>query len=155
MIDGVKVKGLIVHEDDRGALMEMLRSTDPEFQRFGQVYITMVKPGVAKAWHYHRKQTDHFVCVGGTAKVVLHDAREGSPTKGATEDFVIGWDAGQRMIIIPPNVYHGFTAVGSEPAYIVNIPTEVYDYADPDEHRLPYDDGSIGYDWGPDVVMGG
>ena len=155
MIDGVKVKELTVHEDDRGALMEMLRSTDPEFQKFGQVYITMVKPGVAKAWHFHRLQTDHFVCVGGTAKIVLHDSREGSPTKGETNEFVVGWKAGQKLIVIPTDVYHGFTAVGDEPALIVNIPTEVYNNADPDEYRLPYDDASIGYDWGADVVMGG
>ena len=155
MIDGVKVKELTVHEDDRGALMEMLRSPDPEFTKFGQVYITKVKPGVAKAWHYHRLQTDHFVCVGGMAKIVLHDSREGSPTKGETNEFVVGWDVGQKLIIIPTDVYHGFTAIGDEPAYIVNIPTEVYNSADPDEYRLPYNDASIGYDWGPDVVMGG
>lgn len=155
MIDGVKVKELIVHEDDRGFLMEMLRSTDPEFQKFGQVYITMVKPGVAKAWHYHKLQTDHFVCVGGVAKIVLHDTREGSPTFGETNEFVVGWDVGQKLIVIPTDVYHGFTAVGDEPALIVNIPTEVYNNNDPDEYRLPYDDSSIGYDWGEGVVMGG
>ncbi len=154
MIEGVKVRELTVHEDERGLLMEMLRSTDPDFQRFGQVYITMVNPGVAKAWHYHKLQTDHFVCVGGRAKVVLHDTREGSPTYGETDEFVMGWGE-QKMVIIPVNVYHGFTALGDEPAFIVNIPTEVYNDQAPDEYRLPYDDAGIGYDWGPDVRMGG
>jgi dTDP-4-dehydrorhamnose 3,5-epimerase len=147
MIDGVKVKDLKVMPDERGLLMEMLRSDDPDFQKFGQVYITMVYPGVVKAWHYHKKQTDHFVCVGGMAKVVLHDAREGSRTKGETNEFVIGWQR-QRMVIIPVGVYHGFTPVGTEPAYIVNVPTELYHYDDPDEYRVPFDDASIGYDWG-------
>jgi dTDP-4-dehydrorhamnose 3,5-epimerase len=146
MIEGVIVKELKVIPDERGSLMEMMRSTDPEFQKFGQVYMTMVYPGVVKAWHYHKLQTDHFVCVAGMAKVVLHDTREGSPTKGETNEFVIGWQR-QRLIVIPPDVYHGFTAVGSEPAYIVNIPTEVYNDAEPDEYRLPFDDTSIGYDW--------
>ncbi len=146
MIDGVKVKDLKVIPDDRGLLMEMWRSDDPDFEKFGQIYVTMVYPGVVKAWHYHKKQTDHFVCVGGMAKVVLHDSREDSPTQGETNEFVIGWQR-QRLIVIPPNVYHGFTAVGTEPAYIVNIPTELYDRDNPDEHRLPFDDKSIGYDW--------
>ena len=146
MIEGVKVKDLKVMPDERGLLMEMFRSDDPDFQKFGQVYVTMVYPGVVKAWHYHKKQTDHFVCVGGMAKVVLHDSREGSPTEGETNEFVIGWQR-QRMIIIPNGVYHGFTTVGTEPAMIVNIPTELYDYNEPDEFRLPFDDASIGYDW--------
>jgi dTDP-4-dehydrorhamnose 3,5-epimerase len=148
MIDGVKVKDLKVVPDERGLLMEMLRSDDPDFQHFGQVYVTMVYPGVVKAWHYHKKQTDHFVCVGGMAKVVLHDTREDSPTKGETNEFVIGWQR-QRMVIIPPGVYHGFTPAGTEPAFIVNIPTELYDYEQPDEFRLPANDASIGYDWSP------
>lgn len=146
MIDGVKVKDLKVMPDERGLLMEMWRSDDPDFQKFGQVYVTMVYPGVVKAWHYHKKQTDHFVCVSGMAKVVLHDDREGSPTHGETNEFVIGWQK-QRLIIIPNGVYHGFTAVGAEPAMIVNTPTELYNYDEPDEYRRPFDDPAIGYDW--------
>ena len=146
MIEGVKVKDLKVIPDDRGMLMEMLRSDDPDFQKFGQVYMTMVYPGVVKAWHYHKKQTDHFVCVGGMVKVALYDDREGSPTRGETNTFVIGWQR-QRMVIIPSGVYHGFTPAGLEPAYIVNVPTELYDVEDPDEFRRPFDDPAIGYDW--------
>lgn len=148
MIDGVKVKDLKVIPDERGSLMEMFRSDDPDFQKFGQVYVTMVYPGIVKAWHYHKIQTDHFVCVGGMAKVVLHDTREGSATYGETNEFVIGY-LRQRMVIIPPGVYHGFTPVGPEPASIVNIPTELYNYNEPDEYRLAADDPSIGYDWAP------
>jgi dTDP-4-dehydrorhamnose 3,5-epimerase len=147
MIDGVKVKDLKVVPDDRGLLMEMLRSDDPDFQKFGQVYVTMVYPGVVKAWHYHKKQTDHFICVGGMAKVALYDDREGSPTRGETNTFVIGWQK-QSLVIIPPGVYHGFTPAGPDPAYIVNVPTELFDYDEPDEFRRPFDDAEIGYDWG-------
>lgn len=147
MIEGVKVKDLNVIPDDRGFLMEILRSDDPDFDRFGQVYMTVVYPGVVKAWHMHKKQTDYFACVQGMAKVALYDGREESPTRGETNTFVIGWQR-QRMVVIPPGVYHGFTAVGGEAAAIVNIPTELYDREDPDEHRLPWDDPSIGYDWG-------
>ena len=81
------------------------------------------------------------------AKVALHDTREGSPTKGETNTFVIGWQR-QRRVTIPPGVYHGFTAIGTLPASIINIPTELYDYDDPDEFRRAWDDPEIGYDWG-------
>ena len=59
MIEGVKVKDLKAIPDDRGMLMEMWRSDDPDFQRFGQVYITWVYPGVVKAWHRHRHHQRH------------------------------------------------------------------------------------------------
>ena len=147
MIDGVKIKPLKVVPDDRGMLMEMWRSDDPDFQAFGQCYVTVVYPGVVKAWHYHKKQTDHFVCVAGMAKVGLFDAREGSPTKGESQTVYLGWQ-NQRLLVIPPGVYHGFTPAGPDPASIINIPTELFDYENPDEHRRPFDDPEIGYDWG-------
>jgi len=147
MIDGVKVEDLRVIPDERGYLMEMFRSDSPDYQKFGQVYMTLVYPNVVKAWHYHKKQTDNFFCVRGMAKVALYDDREGSPTRGQTDTFVIGWQR-QRRITIPPGVYHGFTAVGTLPAAIINLPTELYDYDNPDEYRRPWDDPEIGYDWG-------
>ncbi len=114
MIEGVKIEDLLVIPDDRGYLMEMFRSDSPDFQKFGQVYMTVVYPGVVKAWHYHMKQTDNFVCVAGMAKVALHDAREGSPTKGKTMTVMLGWQR-QRRLSIPAGVYHGFTPVGGRP----------------------------------------
>jgi len=80
MIDGVKVKKLKIIPDERGRLMEILRSDDEAFKKFGQVYMTTAKPGIAKAWHYHKKQDDNFTCVCGRMKLALYDARAGSPT---------------------------------------------------------------------------
>ena len=146
MIDGVRIEELRVIPDDRGYLMEMLRADSPDFEKFGQVYLTVVYPGVVKAWHSHRKQTDNFVCVSGMAKVGLYDAREDSPTRGETMTVYMGSQR-QLRLRIPPGVCHGFTPVGTEPAAIINIPTEVYDYQDPDEERRPWNDPEIGYDW--------
>jgi len=146
LIAGVQARRLSVLPDERGFLMEMLRSDWPEFERFAQAYVTACHPGVIKAWHYHHLQTDHFVCLGGVAKVVLHDARPDSPTKGFTNEFHMGI-LNPILLKIPPFVYHGFTAEGGQVALIVNFPTELYNYAQPDEYRLPYDDPSIPYDW--------
>ncbi len=146
LIDGVQVRKLRLIPDERGFLMEMLRSDWPEFMKFGQAYITACYPGVIKAWHYHKIQWDHFVCVGGMAKVVLYDPREGSPTRGTVNVFHLGY-LNPCLLKIPPGVYHGFTAEGSRTALIVNFPTELYNYEQPDEFRLPYNDPSIPYSW--------
>ena len=146
LIQDVKTRNLAVISDERGFLLEMLRSDWPEFLKFGQAYVTACYPGVVKAWHYHRNQWDNFVCVYGMAKVVLYDAREKSQTKGLINEFHIG-QLNPLLIKIPPFVYHGFTAEGRETALVVNFPTELYDYEHPDEHRLPSNDSSIPYAW--------
>jgi len=52
------------------------------------------------------------------------------------------------QVQIPEFVYHGFKCVGQGEALIVNVPTEMYDYKEPDEYRLPPDTKDIPYDWG-------
>ncbi len=145
-IDGVRVKQLRVIPDERGRLMEMLRRDDELFVGFGQTYMTTMYPGVTKAWHYHRLQTDHFVCVRGMIKLVLFDERDTSPTKGTINEFFLG-DHDQLLVQIPPNVWHGFKNIGESESIIVNVTTHCYDPAKPDEYRLPAHGSHIPYDW--------
>ena len=146
MIQDVQVKPLKVMADERGRLMEMLRSDDPLFRGFGQVYMTAAYPGVVKAWHYHKKQWDHFVCVRGMAKVVLFDSREQSRTRNEVNEFFMG-DHHPILLQIPPLVYHGFKCVSDGEAIIINCPTECYVYDNPDEFRVDPHGNDIPYDW--------
>ncbi len=154
--------------------MEMLRSDDDIFENFGQVYITGCIKGVVKGWHYHKEQTDNFVCVYGMALVVLCDLRKGSPTYGVCEEFFIGGllspplekggkgglsdgglSDGNILLQIPPLVVHGFTAYDCAEARIVNIPTRPYKYEEPDEYRYPWNSEEIPYKWPSYVIRGG
>jgi dTDP-4-dehydrorhamnose 3,5-epimerase len=159
MIRDVQVKPLKVLTDDRGFLMEMLRADDPLFEAFGQVYITGCRRGVAKAWHYHMEQTDHFVCVSGVALVVLYDSRQDSPTHGEAQEFVLAappaGDPVPLLLKIPPRVLHGFTTSGCEEARIINVPTRMYRYEKPDEYRVPWNSRDVAYRWPSEVVRGG
>jgi dTDP-4-dehydrorhamnose 3,5-epimerase len=148
LIKGVVVKKLQVNCDERGRLMEMIRADDKELKniRFGQVYMTTAFPGVTKAWHYHKKQTDHFICVKGMMKVVLYDPRDDSSTKGIVNEFFIG-EHSPLLIEIPNLVYHGFKCVSETEAMVINYTTEVYDYKNPDEFRIDPHGGEIPYDW--------
>lgn len=146
MIQDVAVKRLRVLCDERGRLMEMLRSDDEFFKGFGQVYLTAAYPGVVKAWHYHRKQWDHFVVVAGMMKVVLYDSREGSPTYGEVNEFFMGVH-NPILLQIPPLVYHGFKCISETEAVVVNTPTEVYNYKEPDEYRVDPHHNDIPYNW--------
>jgi dTDP-4-dehydrorhamnose 3,5-epimerase len=107
MIEGVKVKELKLIPDERGRLMEILRRDDDIFIEFGQVYMTTAFPGVVKAWHFHKGQTDNFTCIRGCMRLGLYDARTASPTFGNVEEYIIGIDS-PMLVQIPPEVYHGF-----------------------------------------------
>jgi len=146
MIDGCSVRELVVHPDNRGRLFEVLRRDDPEFMQFGQAYVTTAYPGIVKGWHCHRIQTDFFCLIEGHARFALYDPRPDSPTKGEINE--IECDSAQpRLIIIPPNVFHGFKNIGDHDVICMNCPTEPYNRATPDEiHIDPYDN-DIPYDW--------
>jgi len=147
LINGVKVKNLRVIPDERGRLMELLRSDDREFfSGFGQAYLTTAYPGAIKAWHYHKKQTDNLVCIQGMMKIVLYDPREDSPTKGMVNEFFAGIQ-NPVLIQVPPFVMHGFKCISEQEAIVVNIPTEIYVYNNPDEYRVPPSSPDIPYDW--------
>jgi len=146
MIDGAKITPLRAVPDERGRLMEMFRADEPDFEKFGQVYLTTGYPGVVKAWHYHKKQTDNFICVQGMMKVVLYDPREGSPTRGQVQEVFMGaWNP--VRLRIPAGVYHGFKCISTGEAMIINVPTEPYNRKEPDEFRLPAHTSEIPYDW--------
>ena len=146
MIDGVAVKTLNVIPDERGRLMEILRNDDDIFTQFGQVYMTTTYPGVVKAWHYHKKQEDFIACIKGMIKLVLYDDREGSPTRGQIDEFYTG-DHKPRLVRVPRMVYHGWKCVSLDEALIINAPTMVYNYREPDEFRIDPHINDIPYDW--------
>ncbi len=147
MIEGVKIKPLKVIPDERGRLMELLRSDDQEFFiQFGQVYMTTAYPGVVKAWHYHKRQTDNFAVVHGMMKVVLYDNRPDSPTHGEVNEFFMGIH-NPVLVQIPPLVLHGFKCISETEGIVINIPTTPYNYKAPDEHRIDPHSKEIPYDW--------
>ena len=146
MIAGVEIKQLKVLADERGRLMEILRSDEPIFKKFGQLYMTTAYPGVVKGWHYHKVQWDHFVVVKGMLKLVLVDQREDSETRDVINEFFLGVH-NPILVSVPPLVLHGFKGIDVDETIVVNCPTEVYHYKDPDEYRMDPHISDVPYDW--------
>jgi len=146
MIKDVIVKQLKSIPDERGRLMEILKSNEEVFEKFFQVYMTTTYPQVVKAWHYHKIQDDFIVCIKGMLKLVLYDDREGSPTKGEINEFFIG-EHNPCLIKVPYMVYHGWKCIGLDEAIVINIPTEPYNRENPDEYRIDPHNNNIPYSW--------
>lgn len=146
MIEGVNTIKLTPLVDERGFVVEILRRDAQHFKQFGQIYLTTCNPGVVKAWHTHKKQTDNLFLVKGSVKIGLYDGREDSATYKQTATVVIT-EINPQLVQIPPLVWHGFMTLGNEPSYVLNIPTEMYNYDEPDELRVDPFDNDFNYDW--------
>ena len=142
MIQGVDFHPLKQIPDERGRVMQMLRRDDPWFDRFGEIYFSVVYPGVVKGWHLHKVMTLNYAVIVGRIKLVLYDEREDSPTRGKLQEIFAGED-NYCLITVPPNVWNGFKGLGVEPAIVANCATEPYDpseivRSEPFSDRIPY-----------------
>lgn len=126
-IDGVIWRPLRKFHDARGWLCELFRDDElpPDLQPV-MAYVSMTEPGVARGPHEHVDQTDCFCFLGPSHfKVYLWDARQGSPTAGASQAEVVGADR-PMLLIVPPRVVHAYKNVGAEPGLVYNLPNRLY-----------------------------
>ena len=146
MIHGARIKQLRVIPDERGRVVEILRSDDELFTKFGQLYMTTAYPGVIKAWHCHKKRVDNLAVVKGMIKLVLYDWREDSPTRGEVNEFFLGVHNPQ-LVQVPSGIVEGYQCVGVEEALVLNCSTEVYEPAAPDDVRIDPFSNEVPYRW--------
>jgi dTDP-4-dehydrorhamnose 3,5-epimerase len=144
LIDGVKVVPLRRIADERGTVYHMLRSTDPHFKQFGEIYFSTVYKGAIKAWHKHKEMTLNYACILGRVKVVLYDERSGSPSKGGLMEVFLGPD-NYALLVIPPEVWNGLKGMSHPYAIIANCCTHPHDPSR--STRLAPLSDHIPYDW--------
>lgn len=144
------IKDVLTHPlrqipDERGKVMHMLRSTDPWFETFGEIYFSTVYPGVVKGWHLHKRMTLNYAVVVGMIKLVLYDDREDSPTRGQLQELFVGED-NYVLVTVPPGIWNGFKGMGVKPAMVANCATVPHDpeeivRMDPHTKKIPYEWG--------------
>jgi len=143
MIKGVEVIPLKQIADERGKIMHMLRADAPHFEKFGEIYFSVVYPEVIKAWHIHKKMTLNYAVVSGMIKLVLYDPRKDSSTKGEIQEIFMG-ENNYVLVKIPAGIYNGFKGIGVNPAIVANCSTIPHDpeeiaRVDPLNNDIPYD----------------
>ena len=101
-----------------------------------QTNVSFSRRGVIRGLHYHeRGQDDLFVCLQGTARVVVLDRETGETF---TED--IG-DENPVAIYVPGRNAHGFEAL-TDLFFCYHV-TEEYDPANPDEQGICWADPRV------------
>lgn len=155
-IVGVEHKELSTFPDGRGFFREVLRESDTVFDEgiFGQWSHSKMVHNVVKAWHFHHRQTDWWYAPIGLLQVEIIDYREESPTFKTHLSLFLGEqqypEAQQVLLRIPPGVLHAAKVLSDE-AHLFYITSHMYD--PDDEGRIPFDDPTIGFSWGSDIIV--
>jgi dTDP-4-dehydrorhamnose 3,5-epimerase len=144
VIAGVYVVEPDVHGDERGRFIETYRrSWFPQGREMVQANRADRRAGAVVGLHYHLHQSDYWYVPFGTARVVLHDLREGGPTDGATLSVDLSGD-NHLGVYIPPGVAHGFAALTD--MTITYLVDGYYNAAD--ELGVMWNDPAVTADWG-------
>lgn len=154
---GVKVLTPKMNNDERGFVSEIFRSDWNKF--FGndtpkQINVSKSNPGIIRAWHRHQNnQIDFFTVLKGTMKICVYDDDKQSKTCGKLVE-IIASENKLQVVKVPGNFWHGTKTIGDKPSYTIYFINNLYNYENPDEQRMSYDDPSIidpktkrPYDW--------
>lgn len=132
--------------DERGTVYHMLKSSDPHFVRFGEIYYSSVHSRVVKAWKRHRRLTSNYACISGAVRLALYDDRDSSTSRGTVAELVIAQTAeAYVLVVVPPWLWHGFQGVADSVSVLANCATEPHD-PDEVERRDPHSP-DIPFDW--------
>jgi dTDP-4-dehydrorhamnose 3,5-epimerase len=149
LIDGVRMKDLVLHTDDRGTVCEIF---DPRWEWHPDplvfTYFYTIRPGLIKGWAMHKEHEDRYCLLQGEMKVVMFDPRPDSPTFGKVSEIYLS-EQRRQLLSIPIGVWHADQNVGSKDCLVVNFPTIQYDHDNPDKYRLPLDTDLIPYKFKP------
>lgn len=147
--EGVVVKDLVTHTDERGSLCVLY---DPREglhpDPLVYAYFITLRPGYVKGWNMHELHDDRYTLIQGDMQVVFYDTRPGSPTEGLLASVVMA-EHRRRLVTVPAGVWHADWNIGAKDVVLVNLPTTAYDYDRPDKMRLPLDTDLIPFRFPP------
>ena len=138
-IHGLVVRPIrpVPHED--GHVTEIARSDwEVVDVPIVQVHMTTTFPGRIRAWGLHERSADRLFVTSGLVNIVCFDARKDSPTYGCLNRVTLS-DRNPALVVVPPNVFHGWKNIGVDEAIVINMPSNLYDHEWPDAQDLPYD----------------
>lgn len=141
MLKGITIKPIKRFSDERGFFTEVMRRDWKDLfaeDEIAQANLSVTYPGVIRAWHRHlRGQTDYFIALKGAIKICAYDEK----TEELNEIISTGRD--MQVVRMPGHYWHGFKALGNEPAMLLYFTTNLYDSANPDEERRPWNDPTL------------
>lgn len=141
--DGVRLRELTPHDDDRGRFTELHRgSWDIGVDRPAQWNAVRSQPGVLRGVHCHGRHDDYLTVVAGKVAVGLRDLRDGSPTEGLACCVTMDADAPSGLSI-PHGVAHGFLFLTEA----IHVYAVTHEFDPTDELGCRWDDPALEIPW--------
>jgi dTDP-4-dehydrorhamnose 3,5-epimerase len=141
MLQGIRIRPIRRLSDERGFFTEVMRKDWKELfgeDTIAQANFSFTYPDVIRAWHRHvRGQVDYFLALRGLIKICAFDDNTGE----VNELISSGLDL--QVVRMPGHYWHGFKALGDEPAMLLYFTTNLYDATNPDEERRPWNDPAL------------
>lgn len=123
-----KIKNLEKHTDDRGTLIELLRSD--QVGTFNQIYTATIKPGYSRGSHYHKERKEWFCVISGEGIYRIQDVE----TLDIEEIIIKEGDF--KQIELKPGLWHQITNTGEKDLIFVSAISDLYDKDNPDTFTL-------------------
>jgi dTDP-4-dehydrorhamnose 3,5-epimerase len=141
MLQGIRIRPIRRVSDGRGFFTEVMRKDWKGLfgdDTIAQANFSFTYPDVIRAWHRHlRGQVDYFLALKGLIKICAFD----DETTEVNEIISSALDL--QVVRMPGHYWHGFKALGNEPAMLLYFTTNLYDPANPDEERRPWNDPTL------------
>lgn len=141
MLKGIRIKPIARYSDERGFFTEVMRKDWKELfaeDNIEQANLSVTYPNIIRAWHRHVKgQTDYFLALKGSIKIGAYDENTGEL------DEIVSSELDLQVVRVPGEYWHGFKALGNQPAMLLYFTTNLYNPSSPDEERRPWNDQTL------------
>ncbi len=132
---GINVTPLRMIENIKGNIYHVLKTSETDFDDFGEAYFSLVKKNTIKGWKKHLRMTLNLVVPFGEIQFVIYDESDNSFTTItlSPENY--------KRLTIKPNLWLAFRGVGDnnillniasiehDPKESINVDLEAIKYA--------------------------
>lgn len=126
-MENIEIYDLDKKSDERGWLIEVLRPENlADIKEFGQIFISVAKPGKVRGNHYHHRKVEWFCVPTGTGLLLLKDLKTGE------EKEIIMGENDPKTVKITPGIIHAIKNIGEGDMVLLVYVDEKFDPADPD-----------------------